>query len=232
MPTLVLLPGMDGTGTLFSPLVDALSEVIATRIVRYPPTEALDYRALASYVRDRLPSSEPCVLLGESFSGPVAIDIAASRPGNLVGVVLCCTFARSPAPLARWVPVRGMTALLEHLPRALVSWMLLGRFRTDSLDHALRAAIASVPAQVLASRLHSVTTVDVRTQLAAVGVPILQLVAARDRLVPPRSSQEIEKHAPGVTSVVIEAPHMLLQCRPDAAAQEITRFIGGLSVQR
>lgn len=99
MAALVLLPGMDGTGGLFSEFLEALGPGLHPIVVPYPPDQPLDYSQLESIVRSRLPSDQPFVLLAESFSGPIAISIAASAPRGLLGLVLCCSFARSPRPV-------------------------------------------------------------------------------------------------------------------------------------
>ena len=65
-PTLVLLPGMDGTGDLFAPLVAALGPHMRTIIVRYPD-EPLDYASHEEIARAALPLGHPFILLGESF---------------------------------------------------------------------------------------------------------------------------------------------------------------------
>jgi pimeloyl-ACP methyl ester carboxylesterase len=101
VPTLVLLPGMDGTGDLFAPLVAALGPHMRTIIVRYPD-EPLDYASHEEIARAALPLGHPFILLGESFSGPIAVSIAASAPTGLRGYVLCCSFVRSPRRLLRW----------------------------------------------------------------------------------------------------------------------------------
>ena len=73
--TLVLLPGMDGTGELFSPLIKELGPDIQTVVIRYPDLP-LDYAAHEAFARARLPSTGPFVVLGESFSGPIEIGRA------------------------------------------------------------------------------------------------------------------------------------------------------------
>jgi pimeloyl-ACP methyl ester carboxylesterase len=97
LPTLMLLPGMDGTGMLFDPLRAELGNAVGTTVVRYPTHGPIGYDELASIARAALPSG-PFVVLGESFSGPIAILLAASRPAGLVGLVLACSFARNPRP--------------------------------------------------------------------------------------------------------------------------------------
>jgi pimeloyl-ACP methyl ester carboxylesterase len=82
LPVLVLLPGLDGTGKLFAEFVEALKSVVECVVVAYPCDQPMGYGELEGLVVSALPKDRPFVLLGESFSGPLAIRIAA-RAGNL-----------------------------------------------------------------------------------------------------------------------------------------------------
>src|SRR5262245_59650840 len=99
MPSLVLLPGMDGTGDLFAPLLTALPPSLPAKVVRYPTAEPLGYAQLDGVAKAALPPADDFVILGESFSGPLAISLAAEPPSNLKALVLCCSFARNPRPV-------------------------------------------------------------------------------------------------------------------------------------
>ena len=110
-PGLVLLPGMDGTGALFERLVECLGDRLVTTVVRYPGDQFLDYDQLAALVSRSLPEDRPFVILGESFSGPVAIKLAASRPDGLKGFILGASFVRNPWPL-----MTPMVGLLDFTP--------------------------------------------------------------------------------------------------------------------
>jgi pimeloyl-ACP methyl ester carboxylesterase len=92
---IVLLPGMDGTGELFAPLLDALPAELDPIVVRYPDRPA-SYAEHEEVARHAMPRDQPFVLLGESFSGPVAVSIAASAPPNLRGLILCSSFLSCP----------------------------------------------------------------------------------------------------------------------------------------
>jgi surfactin synthase thioesterase subunit len=80
---LVLLPGLDGTGELFEPFLKALPSSLTSQVVSYPTEQYLTYKELVSLVQRVLPHKEPFVLLGESFGGPLSIEVAASSPPNL-----------------------------------------------------------------------------------------------------------------------------------------------------
>jgi len=224
MVTLVLLPGMDGTGQLFAPFLAALGCEVDVKVVRYPNGEPLGYAELEAVARAELPEG-PFVLLGESFSGPIAIALAASGSPHLKGVVLCCSFARNPRPL-----FSGLRSLVGVLPVAAVpfgvlSRLLLGRFETPELRAALGNALAQVSPATLRARLRSVLTVDVSAQLRASTVPTLYLQATRDQVVPAAASQLVSRLKPSTRMVQFHAPHFLLQTAAAEAAGVVGEFM-------
>ncbi|MEO8670479.1 MAG: hypothetical protein ABI411_04125 [Tahibacter sp.] len=225
MLTIVLLPGMVGTGDLFQPFVDALDARVAVQIIRYPMDPTLGYAALEQQVREALPCDRPYVLLAESFSGPIAVSIAASRPHGLCGLVLCCTFVRNPRP---WLaPFAG---LIEYLPldspsSTVANFLLYGNFSTHRLRALANRVFAAVPGPVLRARLRAVVAVDVLYHLAACAIPVLYLRATRDRLVPPSSAGDLIANAvPGAAIAHFDGPHGLLQVCPAPTAAAVVAF--------
>ncbi|HET8734682.1 MAG TPA: alpha/beta hydrolase, partial [Anaeromyxobacteraceae bacterium] len=103
----MLLPGLDGSADLFARFLGAATGALDFRRVPYPRDRFLGYAELEALVRARLPAGEPFAILGESFGGPLALRVAASRPAGLVGLVLVATFHRKPANpiIARAAPL-------------------------------------------------------------------------------------------------------------------------------
>lgn len=223
-PTLVLLPGMDGTGLLFDSFIQAMGESFPLKTITHPENEPLGYGELESLVMDSLPAG-PYVLLGESFSGPIAIALAASLPARIKGLILCCTFARNPHPSL--AALRGvLPILLVHaLPTGLLGYFLLGGFSTADLRNSLDQALARISTPVLKTRLQAVLDVDVSSRLPAIGIPTLYLRAAHDRAVPRNASALVAKALPETRIVELDAPHFLLQTRPEEAARIIRSFM-------
>src|SRR5215472_16577009 len=99
---LVLLPGLDGTGELFADFVAALPPTIEATVIAYPAREFLTYAELSPLVRDQVAHLGPFVLLGESFSSPLAATLAGSRPANLAGLIICAGFVSNPFPHSKF----------------------------------------------------------------------------------------------------------------------------------
>jgi pimeloyl-ACP methyl ester carboxylesterase len=225
MTALVLLPGMDGTGILFEGIVAALGPEIEPIVVTYPADRAPRYSELELLVRSKLPTDRPYVLLGESFSGPIAIAIAASRPPGLIGLVLVCSFARNPRPMFSWLRPFLPLVPFKLVPADLVSPVAFGSFANARLKTALRTALAAVTSATLRRRLAAVLEVDVSSLLPSIQVPALYLRASHDRIVPRSCSEVIVRGAPQTRIVEINAPHFLLQAAPAAATQAIGHFL-------
>jgi len=229
--TIVLLPGMDGTGMLFRPWNDAKPENVELRVIDYPTDVALAYEDLLPLVRARLPQDRPYVLLAESFSGPLGLMLAAEAADRLCGLILCCTFAKNPQPVLKLlrpfvtlVKFAGLPAVLARLGHRA----LFGRFANTQTQAALSASLRHLHPAVLGSRMRAVLDVDVTPLLSHVDVPVLYLSAEEDRVVPPSALRHLAQALPQMQVVRIAAPHMLLQTMPGAAWQAVLSFFGGV----
>ncbi len=228
---LVLLPGLDGTGDLFDPFVAALDPGVNVDVIRYPTADVHSYQQHIDYVWSRLPVDEAFVILGESFSGPVAISIAARRPGGLAGLVLCCTFVRCPLPVPRFFGYLTNLLPVHFLPDFLMGFLLLQYPLDKGLTDKVKRAVNSVSVRILQQRLRAVVTVDVAAELASVDLPVLNISACNDRLVPVRATSRIESLCRHAQNVRVPGPHALLQCDPRTTAPGVAGFIRSLMVR-
>lgn len=206
---LLLLPGLDGTGTLFTPLLDWLS---LTPVVARYPLQKLSYGALLEQLLDGLPEG-PFALVAESFSGPLAIRLAYRRPPGLRALVLVSSFARFP--WLRWAPVWPW--MFGRVPERALGWALTGGDRR--VTESLAAVVRSVPPEVLAFRVRQLLRADVRRQLRECPVPRLLLQGREDRLL---------RRPVWPGTVLVPGPHLLLQRYPQQSAGLIEAWLGSL----
>jgi pimeloyl-ACP methyl ester carboxylesterase len=225
-PVLVLLPGLDGTGKLFAEFLKVVDLNISTLVVAYPKDISMNYDQLETLVTAALPTDRPFVLLGESFSGPLAIRIAARRHDFLVGLVLCVTFASNPYPWAgTWARPLAKYLPLKSLPRWVRAPLMWGSGSPNRAPRQSERAMAGVSAAVVRHRIAALLAVDETAALAHISAPTLVLCATRDRVVSKAATSTILRGIAHAQRVDIDGPHLLLQTRPQECATAVLSFM-------
>lgn len=212
---LVLLPGMDGTGVLFRPLLQALHGGESANVVSYPPDAPFGYDELLPLVRPALPFDRPFLIVAESFSGPLALRLAPLAGPRLRGVVLCASFVSNPAPIPAWLLRAAARPLLFRAPARVRAFVLLGRHATPELVALLAEALRPVAPAVLAARLRSIAAVDVQAELRSCPCQVVSVHGSRDLLISRRHVRRIVRARPRLRPVVLDAPHLVAQVAPD-----------------
>lgn len=232
LPRALLLPGIDGSGRLFAPLLAAQPRAFVPEPVSYPPDRLLGYEHLAALVRARLPRGR-FLLVAESFSGPLAVRLAAERPRGLTALVLAATFLHRPLnPLLH--PVRGLVGARLFglpMPALLVRHFMAGLDAPDALVADVQAAVAAVSPDVMAHRAAEALRVDAREDFARVEAPILWLAPTRDRLIRTDGCEEAQALRPDAEFELVEAPHMVLQRCPHASLAHIEELLARLGAR-
>ena len=227
--TLILLPGLDGTGLVFEPLLKHLPATIEPVFVRYPGDTPMSFQEHIDFAGARLPDDKPFVLLAESFSGPIALQLLAEPPENLVGVVFVATFERYPKPflldLARLLPQGPLLRLFAT--SLLCRFFCLGSADREAVA-LFQKALASVKLSALSQRLKILAELPPPPETNYYN-PCLYLQASHDRLVPERAAARLQRHLPQTQLVQIPGPHIILLARPEDGARVISNFIDNLS---
>jgi pimeloyl-[acyl-carrier protein] methyl ester esterase len=225
LPMLVLLPGLDGTGKLFAAFVRALGAGVESHVVGYSPDEPLGYEELELRVRAALPRDRPYVLLGESFSGPIAMRIAACAPALLVGVILCGTFASNPYPWLAWARPFAFLLPIKSLPRWVRAPLMWGSKNPRRAPENAERAIASVAGGVVRRRIAALLAVDAVESLDRIAIPALVMYGRHDRVVPYAATESLIAHLPDAAVAVIDGPHLLLQSCPEECSAAVLKFM-------
>ncbi len=212
---------------MFSPIMPALSAYDA-QVVRLPDTRKQDYDILCEYVSEKLPN-EDHIIVAESFSGPIAAKLAVQHHENIRGIVFVATFLTPPRKsllaVSRVFPVK----LLAKLPMAkyFEKRLFLGKGANDELVTLFRKTISALDSQLIRSRLRAVE--NLKVSLKKCTVPSIYLQATNDKLVPSTHSEEFDDFFTEIKIRPIQGPHFLLQAKPQESADEIRKFIEGIS---
>jgi len=217
---IVLLPGLDGTGVLFKPFIDALPNEIDIQVISYPPNTKLSYQQLTEFVMNQLPK-EQFILVGESFSGYIAYQVSLCKPKNLKLVVFVATFLESPRPF--------LLALFRFFPRRLVlsvptttyimKYIFFGLAVNKVLIELFRDSMNQVSPKILSYRLEEISKLPSTYRYSEVKSIYIQ--ATNDKLVPKKCVESFRKSFKNIIVIPIEGSHFILQSNPSACAEVI-----------
>ena len=224
MRRFVVLPGMHGTAELMDDFAATAPPGARVDLVTLPPHMA-DYEELAAHFAATLALTPDSILVAESFSGPLAIMLAARF--RIAALVLCNTFANAPYPgLLAELPLMLVAGIR---PAAfLVRYFIVGADAPDSLVRQVRGVAERLPPETMVSRTRSALKVDVRPELAHCTSPILYLRGTEDHLIRKWSANAIVRAATvPVTVADIKGPHLMLKTTPREAWAVIEAFLGG-----
>jgi pimeloyl-ACP methyl ester carboxylesterase len=178
----------------------------------------------------RLPVEEPFVLLGESYSAPLAIQIAATQPRNLAGLILSSGFAHKP--LGEWTrlaaALAGPWVFRLNPPRIIAKYFAIGMDAPRGLVQKSIEVWRSVGPEVISGRVREALECDVRRELAQTTVPLLDLRGEEDHLLADSCVAELKRIRPEMRVVRVAAPHMVLQRVAAEGARIVAEFMRGL----
>ena len=224
--SLVLLPGLEGTGDLFEPLISNLADWINPIVISYPRDKHYSHQALKTRALKVLPTDTDYVILGESYAGPLAVLVAATKPAGLKGVILCASFVKKPFRLIpSWFSLLSVGPIYSLWPATIRLRGVFGSGKHKQVVTMALKAIRSVRPGVIAERVKAILTVNVEKELMQTDVPMLYLVGTKDYLIRRHNVAGIKKIKNDLMVAEINTQHFILQLEPEKSAREIEKFL-------
>ena len=213
---------MDGTGNLFSPLLNELSE-FSCKVIELPISGAQDYSTITGFVKGRLPK-EDFILVAESFSGPIGVALAKEGVKNMKGIIFVATFLSPPNKtllgFARLLPIK----LLSSLPLASIfhKMLFLGFSASKELVTLFQHTVLSLPSSLIKARLSSMQSLV--ATLDDIDLPVGYIQATSDRLVRSNKINNFRDTFKNIIIKTINGPHFILQANPIECAVAISEL--------
>ncbi len=223
---IILLPGLEGTGHLFDAFVKCLPAGNHAKVVSYPTASPLSYQELEELVARELPTSGKYIIIGESFSGPIALACGSRSRADLVAIVLVASFAyralgRTGLLLAR-LPLSLICRL--PIPDFVLRTFLLGKSASEDDLSRTRRAIGEVRPQVLACRVKEALTSDYGKRQLQPASRVVAIFPQYDHLLGSASRRSVRQVCPTVEVEMVPAPHLALQVAPMAVLTVLKRL--------
>ena len=226
-PLVVLLHPVGLDSSFWGPLPAALAasrRVLSLDLAGHGRSPAVSRpRPIAHYAEDvaatiHQMAKGPAVVLGLSFGGMVAQELALRHP-ELVSALIPCgcggDFASEQRPVLRERGLAaergGMTAVLEP---TLERWFT-PEFRGTPAVERVRARLLSTEVAGWSSGWHAIADFSATPRLGTVAVPTLVIAGERDAAAPPSLAEAtIVRAIPGARLAVLPgAPHMMqIEC--------------------
>ena len=218
---IVLLPGLDGTGKLFAPLIKELSNTALIETINYNSKKELSYKELTEYVLKKLPS-EDFILVAESFSGYIAYQIALKKPKNLKHIIAVASFLKNPNPIMLNMIFTKYIFLIP-IPTLIIKKLLLGELAKKDIIKLFKKTIKSVSINVLYYRLQEIKNLKLETN--TIKIPTTYIQAQNDKLVKSYSLKIWQKVCIELNIYKIKGEHFILQSNPKECGDIITRIV-------
>lgn len=210
----ILLPGLDGSGFLFNDFIKkyhTLDSNLKLEVISLP-NSPLSYEELINYIVEKLPEEDDYGLLGESFSGPIAIHIASRNMKNLKALCLVATFAKTP----HW-SYSYLSQIIKYIPKLLtltkkVGHIILSNSFNKNQQLNLQHSLTQINEETFKSRLMAVSHINYESLLEKIKVPTIIINAKKDLIVDKKVALKLNKIKKSRT-YWIDAPHFILQTK-------------------
>ncbi len=178
----------------------------------------------ARWLVDRLPE-EPSVLVGHSYGGAVALQVALDWPGRVRGLVLVSSAARlrvHPAILA------AVAASTPQQPYRLD--VGFGPGTRPVVIERYAEVTAGVPTATALADWRACDTFDVRHRLGEVTVPTLVVHGSEDFLTPAKHQARLAEALPDAQRVAVDGRgHMLPWEDPGVVSGAVRGWLEGMA---
>jgi len=164
----------------------------------------------------------PLHVVGHSFGGQVAIEVALAAPGRLASLTILCS---------RATPFPAFAAIAESLRRgdpldvqeSLARWFLPDELAADGpVVRYARACITGADRASWADDLEAIARYDRAGDLGRIQAPTRVIAAELDRVGTPDEMQAMARSIPGAEFVLVpHASHMSQFLDPAALAERI-----------
>jgi len=237
-PCVVLLHPVGLDLTFLAPVADILRQEFTVLTVDQrghgkspasaPAHSLVDYADDLHALLTRL-AHTPVAVVGFSFGGMVAQELALKYPEAVSALVICASRDWMPAPARDIARARGDDArqrgMSDVLDATLDRWFTPA-FRASGKDEAAKARLLSDDVEGWAQAWHAMAAVDTTSRLRNVRAPTLCLAGELDKSSPPEAMKEMAAAILHARYVELKgAPHMLFLEQPEATARAVGEFL-------
>jgi pimeloyl-ACP methyl ester carboxylesterase len=208
----LLIPGMDGTGKLFSPLLDELPSGVDIQVIclndlitQNPIEQALEIASLIG--------SEEVIILSESYSGYIAYHLSLLPNLNIKHVIFAASFLENPTWLSRLNKLLPLNLVRSGLiPDIALCSVLFAQRNNKKLVNLFNSSLKLINNSTLRHRLTVITNLVRPSE--SLSVPCTYVQASNDYLVSNKSVDVFKELCININIVKANGGHFIVQSNP------------------
>ncbi len=208
----LLIPGMDGTGKLFSPLLAELPSGLDTQVIclnelttQTPIEQALEIAFLIG--------SEEVIVLSESYSGYIAYHLSLLPNTNIRHVIFAASFLENPTWLSRLNELLPLNLVRSGLiPDFALSSVLFAQPNNKKLVKIFNSSLKLISNSMLRHRLRVIANMVRPSE--SLSVPCTYVQASNDYLVSYKSVDVFKELCININIVQANGGHFIVQSNP------------------
>ncbi|KZN37116.1 alpha/beta hydrolase [Pseudoalteromonas luteoviolacea] len=208
----ILIPGMDGTGKLFCPLLDQLPAGIDTHVIclneliaTTPIEQSLEIASLIG--------SEEVIILSESYSGLIAYHLSLLPYLNIKHVIFAASFLESPSWFSRFHNLLPLNLVRSNIiPDTVLSTLLFAQRKNKKLVKLFISSLQPINNVILRERLKVIA--DLTRPNRRLSIPCTYVQASNDYLVSKKSVNAFKELCTNINVVKAAGGHFIVQSNP------------------
>lgn len=239
----LLVPGLGGVGSYWSPNIPAFSRNHQVIIHDHRGT-GQSSRSLIRYSVDQMTNDllavmdhlgiEKAHLVGHSTGGAIGQTLAVTHPNRLLSLTIYASWTKADPFFRRVFEARrtlltsgGAAAYVRSTPVFLYpDWWINENIAL--LEEREKVVIPNFPpTEIVASRIDAIVAFDCSDTLGAINTPTMVICAKDDILTPPYYSRELARLIPGTELIELDrGGHCASETNTPAFNDAVLDFIG------
>ncbi|WP_462168577.1 alpha/beta fold hydrolase [Pseudoalteromonas lipolytica] len=221
---LILLPGMDGTGKLFEPILASLPSNLDAQVITLSSLQGNDIKSQAEEVA-RLIGKQEVIIFAESYSGSIAYELAQFESVNIKHIVFAASFLSRPSYFSKFGAITPLFILrLNLVPSFILSWLFFGSLKRNDQVKLFKQALKLVPNSTLKARLKIIASLTEPEK--QIKVPCTYIQATKDKLVNPESITVFQRLCVNLKTERVIGGHFIAQSNPKKCAEVVSEASG------
>jgi pimeloyl-ACP methyl ester carboxylesterase len=216
---IILLPGMDGTGHLFSALIAHLPHDIQIDVICLNEIEGVSFQAQAREISHKI-GAEAIFLVAESYSGRIAYELCGLLGHQIRTVVFVASFITAPgwlSKLAAFIPQKLLN--ISYIPNVFFNYLCFSGFGNDKSIYSVRKSVGSVSRTLIKQRLINMAKLQIPH--LAYNLNAIYIRPTCDRLVSVNALNDVRKIFRNLQVQTVIGGHFIAQSNPEECAKII-----------